>query len=96
MIGLDILAKAATPLITAFVAWAVAKGWVPEGAGADVGAAIVAVLGAAATWYTSRRAAQAMALARTPGVQILVSPTASSALKQLADDPTHPNITRAE
>lgn len=58
-------------------------------------AAVIALLSAAWSWYANRPVAIATEIAKMPGVQVNIGPSASVALRRLAADPRVSGIVEA-
>lgn len=57
-----------------------------------VSAAILAIVMAGWSFMSNRQAQQARNVARAPGVEVLIKPNAPESLRELANDPTAPNV----
>jgi hypothetical protein len=69
----DQLAGMARAIVPSLVAYMVGKGWIPAGAAADVGAAVLAALAAGWSIYTNSKSQKINAVANMPDVQKVVT-----------------------
>jgi len=76
------------------IAWAVGKGYVPAGAAGDVGAAILAVIGAAWSYSAHTDSAKLAAVTALPDVKkiITVASPVNDAVKAAMNDASQPKV----
>jgi hypothetical protein len=79
-------------LVPAIVAYAVARGWVPAGAAADIGAAIIALAAAGWSWWSNSKTELVKTIAAMPetkveGNAILLKDSALAQAAQAAKTP---------
>ncbi len=83
-------------LIPAVLAYVVGRGWLPETVVADVTAAALAIAAAVWSYVNNSTVSKATSVVKEDGeVEIVVHPTASAGMRELAIDPAVRNIVSA-
>ena len=80
-------------VLPAGLAYVVGKGWIPAGAAADVGAAVLTVAAAGYSYYTHTDSNKIAAVEALPDVQkIIVSAAPGTAASLAVADPSRPKV----